>query len=362
MKSCLKKNKINLRKFFPSGFLLAFLIYLNSISLSWANSSASLELEGRNTTRKSSLSPISQNWQNDLSLYEVGLSFRHVLADTKGDRLILFADFEGKDNFKNNEVHEIYTRIKGPMGLWNLTLGRFAVPFGQNCHTSTFGRLLDFPSSDFRGFHADNGLMLSGALPLLDYNLSFTQGLGSHTEFEWPGPGLVSGRISRNWGETEEFSTGFSSSLGNFSNSKSTESTPIHQHGKVILDSNSDNNPATAQFLGAVGLDFTLLVNSHQFTAEWVQAIQTKKGTSQLSGLFLQWDNKWNSRWESQTALKMSKFSPLSLEGFSGLMYLAPWFQLKGSLKYEYIHYAKNNPQPVYGAVLQIMRSFNATW
>lgn len=147
-------------------------------------------------------------------VHAVAAGLRHTFADRTGDRLILYGLAEARADFDELMFHELYARYKGPLGAWNVTAGRFRLPFGLLAGF-TSERLL-FPTVEERtlGFDADDGLMLSGQSGDWEYGLTATQGLGPHRAPDWPGPGLVTGRIGATRGESGEVNLGLSLAAG----------------------------------------------------------------------------------------------------------------------------------------------------
>ena len=58
-------------------------------------------------------------------LHLLGLSLRHTFADRRGDRLALFGLARAEHDLSEVMLHELYARYKGPLGAWDLTVGRF---------------------------------------------------------------------------------------------------------------------------------------------------------------------------------------------------------------------------------------------
>jgi hypothetical protein len=123
-----------------------------------------------------------------------GLGARHVFSGSGGDRVVLFAFPDWRDNFREFVLDQAYAQVKGPMGSWNATAGRFILPFGL---LTGFGSTrLPFPGPEGRtlGFDTDNGAMLSGLEWDTDYGLAVTQGTGPVDRLTGDSPALVTGR------------------------------------------------------------------------------------------------------------------------------------------------------------------------
>jgi len=186
-----------------SGVLLAGLCLASA-----ASAAGMLTLEGDARARGAGGDPATAEFRT------LALGLRHTVADRAGDRVILFGLAEARDDLAEFMLHEAYARYKGPLAAWNVTAGRFRLPFGL-LPGFTSERLL-FPTTEERtlGFDADNGLMLSGQRGDWEYGLAATQGLGAHQPIEWPGPGLVTGRVGLTRGEAGEVNLGLSGAAG----------------------------------------------------------------------------------------------------------------------------------------------------
>ncbi len=131
----------------------------------------------------------------DARVDSVGGSLRKVLADGKGDRLTLYLQAEAEDNASELLLHQAYAEWKGPMGRWNLALGRVPVPWGLLTAWSP-DRLPFLSPYDTAGtFTSDNGLLLRGSAGMTDYGLALTQGYGMGSIQDFPGPGNLTGRL-----------------------------------------------------------------------------------------------------------------------------------------------------------------------
>lgn len=117
--------------------------------------------------------------KHTLAIEAVGLNARKIFKDSKGDRLILFAVADLMHNLSDFEIEQAYAMYKGPLGKWNISLGRLQIPFGllPNYSTKRFlissfkHNLPDTPT----GIVSDNGLQVSGLFNNFDYAISLTQ-------------------------------------------------------------------------------------------------------------------------------------------------------------------------------------------
>ncbi len=144
----------------------------------------------------------------------IGGSIRQVFSDKKGDRLILYLQGEAEHNFSEIMAHQAYARLKGPMGKWNISLGRVQLPWGLLTNWSQ--ERLPFRSSYSisKALKADNGILFNGTLGMFDYGLSLTQGFGMTRPNSFPGEGLLTSRIGISPLLGGEVTLGFSGSFG----------------------------------------------------------------------------------------------------------------------------------------------------
>jgi hypothetical protein len=156
---------------------------------------------------------LAEGAEREAELHLLGLSLRHAFADSKGDRLILAGLARAESDLSEITLHELYARYKGPLGSWDLTAGRFRLPYGLMYSFDPATLLYNTPHMDLLGMDSDNGAMLSGLVGPFDYALSFTQGYGHHAP-DFPGHGIAMARLGIIPGETEEVSIGFSGAYG----------------------------------------------------------------------------------------------------------------------------------------------------
>ncbi|CAA6819037.1 MAG: Unknown protein [uncultured Sulfurovum sp.] len=109
--------------------------------------------------------------ENELSFEKARIGIKEVLSDAKGDRVNLFLQLEGEDNFKETHIDQLYAKYKGPMGRWNLTLGRSLIPFGLLSDYDSEVLLLKTQEKKTIGYKSDDGVKLSGFWKSMDYEL-----------------------------------------------------------------------------------------------------------------------------------------------------------------------------------------------
>ncbi len=128
-------------------------------------------------------------------IHALGASVRQVFSDKRGDRVILYLQAEAEHNISEIMAHQAYLRYKGPMGKWNITLGRVPLPWGLLTDWSPERMLYSSPYKIKGTLKNDNGLLLNGVLGMFDYGLSITQGFGMSTPTTFWEDGLFTGRI-----------------------------------------------------------------------------------------------------------------------------------------------------------------------
>jgi hypothetical protein len=263
----------------------------------------------------------------------VGASVRKTFADAKGDRLTLFGLVEAYDNFSQIMVHELYARYKGPLGRWNITAGRFGLPWGLLTNLSTTRLLYDFGHEHLLGLDADNGLMVSGVVGSLDYGVALTQGYGAHHQPAVKGPGLASGRLGLTLGEGAEWSVGVSGLYGS----------TAHEHSRDMF---------VKRALG--GVDATAWLGRYtaraEITAGVIDAQSIVAGAGALDVALL-------PRLELNLALR-GEHSEHGVQGrvVSGVSFKPRWFTLRGGYEYGY------GTEPRHRVALQLYRQFATAW
>jgi len=153
--------------------------------------------------------------EHKAELHTIGVSFRKIFADEMGDRIILFLLAETMHNFKENMIDQGYLQYKGPLGKWNITLGRYRLPFGLLANYSTDRLLIKTIEYETIGFCSDNGLQISGILKDFDYAISLSQGVGKHFKsIDIDNQGLITFRVGYQGVDFEDFRIGLSGLTG----------------------------------------------------------------------------------------------------------------------------------------------------
>lgn len=264
--------------------------------------------------------------EHDANIHLVSASARKTFSDSRGDRLTLFGLLEAEDNFSDVMLHEVYGQYKGPMGAWNITAGRFGLPWGLLPGFSATRLLYDMPHGAVLGMSVDNGVMLSGVTGAFDYGVSITQGYGPrHTPDEF-GHGLGVARIGFTPGDTEEISLGMSAALG--------KSIRVHAR-KNDMGMDADMNVMdkdTALHRAVGGLDATL------YLGRWLGRLELSAGRvdhRSMTAGFAAIDYALLPRLDLNFAVNHvwhgSKYED---EWFVGVTGKPPWFTIRGGYRY----------------------------
>lgn len=156
-------------------------------------------LQNRNTDLK----------ENKLTLNKAGIGVKKIIGDDKGDRLYLFFKGEAEDNFIEKNIEQLYAKYKGPMGRWNVTLGRSLVPFGLMTEYDSEWLILKTQEVKTIGFKNDDGIKISGFWGSIDYEFFLSSGKGIDNR----GPGDINIAViktSYKGGDVEDLKIGFS--------------------------------------------------------------------------------------------------------------------------------------------------------
>jgi len=282
----------------------------------------------------------------DATLEIFGASVRKTLADDRGDRLILFALFESEKGFETSSeqsLHEIYAQLKGPLGAWNITVGRFGLPWGLLPGFSA--RRLLYNTSHMRvlGMEVDSGIKVSGVSGPWDYGVSLTRGYGPHNTVDAGSHGIATGRIGITPGDTEEFSLGLSGVWGRSINVHS------YQYGA------KDHKDSDRALLRAVaGFDVTWYAGRWLVRSE-VSAGEVDKQT--MTAFFASADYALTANLDVNLAVNISRQgSDDRNEWFAGLTRRLPWFILRGGYRYVGNSEARNQ------LTVQLYRLFSFTF
>lgn len=258
------------------------------------------------------------HWHNDddpsADIHVFAISARKTLADSRGDRWMFSGMVEFEDDFKEISIHEAYARYKGPMGRWNITVGRFQLPFSLLSGFSTSRLLYESLNSYSAGVHADGGIMVSGVLGDLDYALAATQGLGVHDDPEMESLELVTGRLGWTFGDSGDYSAGVSLLAGETS-----------MHGMMHGSSTVDRI--------VVGLDATA------YLGLWLTRWELQTGTiddESFVGGFVMTDYSVLPRIDLTGAARfMHTQHETTGSLFAGLSYRSPWCMIRGGYTYD---------------------------
>lgn len=252
----------------------------------------------------------------EVKLHVVGVSLRKVLSDSMGDRFIFFGLLEGHDNMSDWMVHELYATYKGPMGRWNITAGRFGLPFGLITGYTTSRVLYDSLYSQTIGMDIDNGVKVTGVIGNIDYGLAATLGQGPHDTPELPGENLVSGRIGYTLGDSGELRFGVSGAAGR---------TRMAQHTGI---------PHMRHEPQLVAFDVTYE------PGHWITRMEFQVGeidNRRILGGFGMLDYALFPRWNMNAAAKIA-YSEGSASGYGyiGAEYAGSRFMFRGGYTYDY--------------------------
>lgn len=186
---------------------------------------------------------VMSSGNGNIEIHAAGLLLRKSIADPTGDRFMLTMLAEAYDSFREIMLHEASLRLKGPMGRWNITGGRFTLPYGLLSSFSTTRLLFSTWYDELFGFDVDNGILVSGIKGDVDYGIALTQGLGPHHRFSLEKQAVLSGRIGYTLGDAAEYIFGVSVVHGNFSGMRGTEI--LHPISGLGLDATVTNGPLT---------------------------------------------------------------------------------------------------------------------
>ncbi len=246
----------------------------------------------------------------------VSLSFRKTFSDSRGDRFMIAGLAEAGEDQKDIGLHELYGRYKGPLGKWNLTAGRFTLPYGLLSSYSSKRLLSETIDHQTLGIHVDNGLLLSGVTGRFEYALSFTQGLGAHHDPTWTRHGLAMGRLGLALSDTEEILVGISGAAGHTARHSDAES--LVRRELIGMDATGYWGPV----LGRVELNAGS-IDSESFTGF---VLLTDVALSPVSELIF-----------SGSVVRQAGKEQKSI--FAGLQYRLPWFTFGAGI-YHHNHHA----------------------
>ena len=276
---------------------------------------------------------------HEMDIHLAGVSVRKTFSDHLGDRFTIFGLMEAEDNFSEVMLHEGYGQYKGPLGAWNITAGRFGLPWGLLPGFSASRLLYDTPHDRLLGMDVDSGIKVSGVLGALDYGLSITQGYGPHHTPHDRGYGLGVARIGFTPGYTEEFSVGASAAWG-----RSVVAHDNDNHAGMM-----DEDDAVLRALA--GLDATL------YLGRWLGRIEIGAGRvdhANMATAFTAVDFALLPKIDLNFSVNVVRYeSEHQDEWFVGFTGKPTWFTLRGG--YRYAGYNK----PQHEVILQIYRLFS---
>lgn len=100
------------------------------------------------------------------------VNFRKVLADEAGDRFILVGQVDAEEEIAHTRLYNAYGQYKGPLGKWNVRVGRYLVPFGLHAYYDTERALLAAHEGEALGTKLTQGIELLGYVGPFDYAVS----------------------------------------------------------------------------------------------------------------------------------------------------------------------------------------------
>ena len=100
------------------------------------------------------------------------LNLRKVLADDAGDRFILVGQVDVEEEIARTRLYNAYGQYKGPLGRWNVRVGRYLVPFGLHAYYDSERVLLAAHEAEALGTKLTQGIELLGYAGPFDYAVS----------------------------------------------------------------------------------------------------------------------------------------------------------------------------------------------
>ncbi|MCD4655312.1 hypothetical protein K8T06_15435 [bacterium] len=260
-------------------------------------------------------------------LQVIAVSIRKILADQAGDRWMLSSLVEFHEDLTEVMIHDAYVRYKGPMGRWNVTVGRFQLPFGMLSGFSTSQLLYNSLTDSTVGIHSDGGILVSGVLGDLDYGLAATQGLGVHENPALESMDLLSGRVGWTFGDIGETTAGVSIMFG--------ETHDVHSETSVERR--------------IIAMDGTALLGL------WITRWEFQTGTlnnKSLAGAFVTTDYGVLPRLDLTGAVRVQHYdSETTGTIYLGLGYRSPWLMMRGGYTYDY-----SETDDIHGVSIQLYR------
>lgn len=153
---------------------------------------------------------------NKLTFEKSSVSIKKVISDEKGDKLNIFLKLEAEDNFEEKNVDQFYIKYKGPMGRWNMALGRSLIPFGLLTDYDSEMLILETQDKKTIGYRNDDGIKITGFWKSMDYALLASPGKWMKNDKKWNKDKMVSLKISFKGYDFEDPQLGFSFLSGKF--------------------------------------------------------------------------------------------------------------------------------------------------
>jgi hypothetical protein len=151
---------------------------------------------------------------DEFKVEALGISLRKIFADEQGDRIILFTLIDSMHNFQETMLDQAYLQYKGPLGRWNLILGRYLLPFGLLPNYSTKRLLIESLEHEMIGIRSDQGVQFSGVIKDFDYAISISHGTGVKRWTDIDNDWLITIRVGYQGVDFEDLRVGLSGLLG----------------------------------------------------------------------------------------------------------------------------------------------------
>lgn len=266
-------------------------------------------------------------------IHSIGGSLRKVISDRRGDRLVFFAQAEAAHNLSEGLLHQLYGEWKGPMGRWNIALGRVPLPWGLLAEWSPDRMPFGSPYPGARTLASDNGLLVRGVIGPWDYGVALTQGYGMESVEDVPGPGLATGRLGWAPGLDGGLTLGLTASAGTVFAS---------EHGHGMGDAVEEERMAFA-------VDATVYLGRGAYRLE---SGARRTDGRWLGTAFAFVEYAWLPRIDLQLAAQLFRHGEDHAFGRAYAGVSIPWnlATIRGGYEYEYAH------EEIHRLVLQLYR------
>lgn len=223
-----------------------------------------VSIEASQVDVEGSLEYIHSDYEGDnISLERASISLRETLSDEQGDRLHLFFKLEAEDNLNEVHIDQLYAKYKGPMGRWNITLGRSFIPFGLITDYDSEMLLVDTQEKKTIGYKGDDGIKLSGFWKSIDYELLVSPRKWMPNDYKDRHDKMFAAKISFKGEELEDPKFGLSFLSGDFQGvKKDLFSIDVTKYHGLLVSRNEvvfgkqDNDDLLSVFSG---IDYSLL-------------------------------------------------------------------------------------------------------